>query len=204
MYNLIQAMASATQISPKTLNKAFEPFLKDQKLTHRIIRRLNHHQIAAMEGLSEAQKAKIGHAIEMARLMYTSPPNLGEVLDTPDQVWPIAQDLIGHETNEHALVLALDNRHQLIGHRVISIGASDECIIRAKEVFEYLTSVYARAFFIAHNHPSGDNQPSKDDIQLTEDFFKASKIMGLRFLDHLIVTDHNYQSIRDYLGYWNG
>jgi DNA repair protein RadC len=94
------------------------------------------------------------------------------------------------------LVISLNNSHEIIGVYISTIGIIDKTIVHPREIFYHLIKDNASSFIVAHNHPSGNLEPSGEDIENTERLLKASKIMGFHFLDHLIITKDNFCSIR--------
>lgn len=89
---------------------------------------------------------------------------------------------------EHFTVIALSAKFKVISIRTLFIGISNRCLVRQREVFTSLVKDEADAFIIVHNHPSGDTTPSPEDVELTQSFIEASKIMGLQLLDHIVIS----------------
>lgn len=96
---------------------------------------------------------------------------------------------------EHLRGLYLNARHKLIHDEVISIGSLTANIIHPREVFEPAIAYSAAGIILAHNHPSGDPEPSKGDWEITEQLAEASKILGIDFLDHIIVAKKGFVSL---------
>jgi DNA repair protein RadC len=97
---------------------------------------------------------------------------------------------------EYFLVLCLDTRNRLINCKPVSIGSLDTSIVHPREVFKEAVSSCAASVIFAHNHPSGDPEPSKEDVELTKRLAKAGEIIGIDVLDHIIVCDKNYLSLK--------
>ena len=97
---------------------------------------------------------------------------------------------------EHFTVIALSSKYKVLSIRTMFIGTSNRCLIHQRQVFTSLVKDEADAFIIAHNHPSGDVTPSPEDIETTKTFIEASKIMGINFLDHIVISANcsNYYS----------
>lgn len=97
---------------------------------------------------------------------------------------------------EHFTVIALSSKYKVLSIRTMFIGTSNRCLIHERQVFTSLVKDEADAFIIVHNHPSGDVRPSSEDIELTKTFIDASKIMGINFLDHIVINANckNYYS----------
>ena len=96
----------------------------------------------------------------------------------------------------HFLALLLDTRSQLIKVAEISIGSLDTSIVHPREVFREAISASAASVIFVHNHPSGDPEASADDIELTKRLTQAGEIMGIDVLDHIIIGDKKYLSLK--------
>jgi len=97
---------------------------------------------------------------------------------------------------EHFLVLCLDTRNRLMDRKLVSMGSLDTSIVHPREVFKEAVSSCAASVIFAHNHPSGDPEPSKEDVELTKRLARAGEIMGIDVLDHIIVCDKSYVSLK--------
>jgi DNA repair protein RadC len=99
---------------------------------------------------------------------------------------------------EHLVLIALDNRLQLIGYNVVSVGTSNECLLKIGETIRPLLVAGSSHFFLVHNHPSGNTSPSFADRAMTTKVAEASKLMELRLIDHVIVSQTSYYSFREH------
>ena len=98
---------------------------------------------------------------------------------------------------EQFLVCGLDAKHGIIGVNLVSIGSLTLAIVHPREVFKPLILMNAAAWIGAHNHPSCDVTPSEEDRVLTSRLKQAADLLGIRLLDHLILTDERYYSFAD-------
>jgi DNA repair protein RadC len=98
----------------------------------------------------------------------------------------IATKLLDGLDREAGLVLALDSRNRPIGCHVVSIGSLSASLIHPREVFKFAILANAASLIFAHNHPSGDPTPSKDDIELTRRLVNAGQLLGIEVIDALI------------------
>ncbi len=106
-------------------------------------------------------------------------------------------EFMRHYENERFLVLFLNNKCELIHERIISIGTVNFTCISPREVFRYALSYGAVNIIIVHNHPSGDPQPSREDIETTRRLIEAGEIIGISIVDHIIIGDNRYTSFMD-------
>ena len=104
---------------------------------------------------------------------------------------------------EHLRGLYLDTRNKLIRDEVIAIGTLNASLAHPREIFHPAVDSHAAAILLVHNHPSGDPSPSKDDIELTKQVTKASKILDIEVLDHVIIGNQNYCSLKESTEIWH-
>ena len=102
---------------------------------------------------------------------------------------------------EHFIVLLLDGVHQVIGKPIaVTKGLVNRTMVHPREVFRPAIMHNAVAVIVAHNHPSGVNEPSSEDLDVTRSLIKAGNVMGIKVLDHFIVSKTGYISIREKTG----
>jgi DNA repair protein RadC len=118
-------------------------------------------------------------------------------LTSPELVADFLRQKIGREEKEHFFVLILDSRNCLIKDMDISIGTLNANLIHPREVFKEAVRSSAAQIIIAHNHPSGDPEPSPDDVAITRRLEEAAKIFGIELLDHIIVTKDSFFSLKE-------
>ena len=99
-----------------------------------------------------------------------------------------------YATKEQLLVLLLDVKNRIIGTEVIAEGSLSNIIVHPREVFLPVILQHASGLVVAHNHPSGDPQPSAEDIEITKILVAAGETLGLPVLDHVIIGDGAYYS----------
>lgn len=120
------------------------------------------------------------------------------------QVWgpadlaAVARTLICDEPQEIVLCLHLDRRHRLRGYHEIARGGIASAQVDLQILFAAVLLTAAPAFAIAHNHPSGEATPSPDDIALTRRVARAADLLGVEFIDHLVVTAAGFASLREH------
>jgi DNA repair protein RadC len=118
------------------------------------------------------------------------------VLGSPQAVVAFLKEKIGGEKKEHFYILALDSRNNLIKMNNISIGTLDASLVHPREVFKEAIQASAAKVIIAHNHPSGDPEPSEDDLVITKRLVESGKILGIEVADHIIVIKDDFFSFK--------
>ena len=98
---------------------------------------------------------------------------------------------------ERTILLLLDGKGCLIREKLLSIGTIDAALVSPREIFLQALRVGAVSFLLLHNHPSGDPAPSREDCLFTERVREAGSLMGVPLLDHIIIGDNSYVSLRE-------
>jgi len=154
-------------------------------------------ELSQVKGIGIAKASQIKAAFELAnRLEDYSAAGDKPLVKTPDDVVSVVKSKLRGKKKEHFLALLLDTRSQLIKVSEISIGSLDTSIVHPREVFKEAISASAASVIFAHNHPSGDPEASEDDIELTKRLAKAGEIVGIDVLDHIIIADKKYLSLK--------
>jgi DNA repair protein RadC len=154
-------------------------------------------ELTETKGIGPAKAAQIKAALELSkRLEADAGEGSKPMLKSPEDVVAKVRSQLKGRKKEHFLVLCLDTRNRLINCRPVSTGSLDTSIVHPREVFREAVSSCAASVIFAHNHPSGDPEPSKEDVELTKRLAKAGEIMGIDVLDHIIVCDKNYLSLK--------
>lgn len=115
------------------------------------------------------------------------------VVRTPKDIVSILFDFYEDLTDkENFSVIALDGGHRVISIRVVSVGTLNRTIIHPREIFRNAIIDNCAAIILCHNHPSGGTAPSREDIETTEALLKASEVIGIEILDHIIIGEGFY------------
>ena len=109
----------------------------------------------------------------------------------------IIQTYLAGADREYFVLLLLDGKHRVNALNVVTIGSLTAALVHPREVFKPAILANAASVIVGHNHPSGDPEPSREDLALTERLVKAGELMGIRVLDHLIVGEDRFVSLAD-------
>lgn len=153
--------------------------------------------LVAMRGLGPAKAASLLAAFELARRVETRPLELGQPIRNPLDVHRHFQPRVRGARRESFHVLLLDARHRLIGEAEVSVGTLTASLVHPREVFREAIRAAAAAVLLVHNHPSGDPTPSAEDRTVTERLASAGELLGIRVVDHLIVSEGGHFSFRE-------
>ena len=120
-------------------------------------------------------------------------------IQSPNDIFNIAQNVI--QANEYAeenlWLITLDTKNNITGIFTVSTGSLNSSIVHPREVFKRAVLQNASSIIICHNHPSGDPAPSQEDINITKRLYEAGRILGIELLDHIIIGDNKYTSLKE-------
>ena len=154
-------------------------------------------ELSQVRGIGLAKAAQIKAAFELSsRLEGYAEAGDKPVAKTPEDVNSLVKARLRGKKKEYFLALLLDTRNQLIKVAEISIGSLDTSIVHPREVFKEAISASAAAVIFVHNHPSGDPEASEDDIKLTKRLAEAGELVGIEVLDHIIIGDKKFLSLK--------
>src|SRR3989344_51099 len=118
-------------------------------------------------------------------------------INSAEDVFNMFKDRLRDEKKENFIILYLDVKNNIIKEETVSIGILDSALIHPREIFKSAIKESAYSIILVHNHPSGDCNPSKTDMDITKKLVKASEILDIRLLDHVIIGNENYWSYKN-------
>ena len=121
----------------------------------------------------------------------------GQPVTRPDMIVPMLKDFLAHYDVEHFVIVLLDGRSRIIDIVIMSKGSINKTLVPVRECFREALMKNAVSMILAHNHPSGDPEPSREDIDVTKRIVDAGKVIGIDILDHIIVTRNKCVSLRE-------
>jgi DNA repair protein RadC len=150
--------------------------------------------LTALPGIGDAKAAALVSAFELARRAVPDRdggPRLGSTVELVDAVAPMLRG----RTRERLVVIVCDTANRVLHTEVVSEGSAERSLVPVREVIVAVLRRDGQAFALAHNHPAGDATPSLSDIQATARVEAAAEAVGLRFLDHIVVTDATWSRV---------
>jgi DNA repair protein RadC len=159
--------------------------------------RMTSDELAEFDGVGLTLAARIQAALELGRRTLCRPPAARPQLLNAREMAALLVPEYGAHPVERFGVALLDVRHRLIRTQLLTVGVLDASVVHPRDVFRVATLAGASAIVAFHNHPSGDVTPSADDVALTTRLFRAGDVMGIDLLDHLILADTQYCSLRE-------
>jgi DNA repair protein RadC len=135
--------------------------------------------------------------IREARVNYLHSEHVMFKITGAIDVAKFVRSVLTDNSREHLVALYLDAQHQVAAYSIVSIGSANYAPVTPREVFQRAVLVGAISIVVAHNHPSGSPTPSDDDRAVTKRLSESGNLLGIKLLDHVIVTDRTHCSLRD-------
>jgi len=167
-----------------------------------LLREVSPQELMDIPGIGPAKATTILAAVELGKRVFQSRPQEREVIDNPAAAAAALSHELMWQSQERFAVVLLDVKNRLIGTKVITIGTAHETLVHPRDVFREVIRMGATRTIIAHNHPSGNLEPSPEDIALTEQLLQAGQYLNIPIVDHLILGNGNHQSLRQISDLW--
>lgn len=147
------------------------------------------------EGIGKAKAITLLAAIELGRRTTQLDPSNEEIQVTePKIIFDLMNSRLANLTVEEFHIVILNRKNIVLKTELVTRGILDSSLVSPREVFKIAIDNRAASIILVHNHPSGNLEPSKDDIKVTEQFFQAGKILEIPVLDHIIIANNSYTS----------
>lgn len=154
-------------------------------------------QLMSYKGIGEAKAITIAAALELGKRRAMEMPVQLPKITSSNDAFRIMQPILGELPHEEFWVMLLDNSHKVVEKKNISIGGITGTLVDTRLVFKKAIEAGAVAMILSHNHPSGNLKPSMQDKSLTVKLIEAGKLLDIKVLDHLIITQQGYYSFAD-------
>lgn len=179
---------SALQLAAKVL-RAFDglKLLKDATV----------EEFCQIKGIKEAKAVELVAAIELGKRIHSAHVYDRYVIRSPEDASNYVMEEMRFLKQEHFVALYLNAKNEVIHRQTLFIGSLNASIVHPREVFKEALRRSACSLICVHNHPSGNPEPSREDIEVTKRLFEAGKIIGIEMLDHLIIGDRKYVSLKE-------
>jgi DNA repair protein RadC len=158
--------------------------------------------IQEIKGLGPAKACQLKACLELSKrfnkaLQPDKNKRKNKTLTSAKEVYEALRKKIGGLKKENFVVVSLDTRNKIIAVDTVFVGTLNSSLVHPREIFETAIRRHAAGIVVAHNHPSGDPEPSDEDIKVTKLLTEAAKVMGIEMPDHLIIGEGKYFTFRD-------
>lgn len=155
-------------------------------------------ELSKIRGIGKDKAATLSAALELSRRIQLDDRfSIGEKITAPSDIANIFIPILKDEMKEKFIVVSLNTANKIIRYDVISVGNLNASIVHPREVFKVAIDNLAANIILVHNHPSGNPEPSEDDIKITNKLVEAGKIFDIKVFDHIIISGNNYLSFVD-------
>lgn len=158
---------------------------------------LSIEELTEINGIGPAKAIQLKAGIELGRRLANSRFTMPVIIRSPQDAAEILTEQLRYLQKEHFVCLFLNTKNHVIGQETLSMGSLNASIVHPREVFRAAIKCSSASIICAHNHPSGDPTPSPEDISLTSRLLKAGEIVGIEVLDHLIIGDNGFVSLKE-------
>ncbi|MBM7578830.1 RadC family protein [Jeotgalibacillus terrae] len=163
----------------------------------RSLKEASYDELTSIKGIGDAKAVQVLAAVEVGRRIANITFEDRFTIRSPEDGASFLMDELRFLTQEHFVALYLNTKNQIIHQQTIFIGSLNSSIVHPREVFKEAFKRSAASIICAHNHPSGDPAPSKEDIDVTRRLVECGKMIGIEVLDHLIIGEKKYVSLKE-------
>ena len=175
-----------------------EKMSADGGLVKQIARCQSVGELEHFKGIGRVKAATILAALELGKRVACASAVERKTIASPQEGAQYLMGRLRNENHERFVVLLLDIKNKLMQQLQISEGSLNCAVVHPREVFAPAVVHHAAAILVAHNHPSGDPHPSREDRELTSSLVSTGQILGIPVLDHLVIGDGNYYSFKEH------
>lgn len=161
------------------------------------LERMGAGALARLAGVGPGKASRLLAAVELGRRVVERPLSRGARIASSRDVDAALRPRLARASNEHFIAIPLDAKNRAIGEIRVAVGGLTACPVAPSDVFRGLVREAAAAVIFVHNHPSGEPDPSAEDVALTERLVRAGELLGVRVLDHVILGHEGYFSFLD-------
>ncbi|MCA0755276.1 DNA repair protein RadC [Paenibacillus sp. N4] len=154
-------------------------------------------ELTAIRGIGPAKAVQLRAGIELGRRLSRSSPADIVTVRRPQDAADYVMDELRYLKKEHFVCLFLNTKNHIIARETLSVGTLNASLVHPREVFRAAIQRSSASIICAHNHPSGDPTPSPEDISLTKRLVEAGQLVGIEVLDHLVIGDGKYISLKE-------
>ena len=152
------------------------------------------NKLMSIKGIGKVKAIEILAALELGKRVYYLKKNNDIILNNTTKVFEYFRYMLMYERQENFIAVYLDTKSRIISYKILFKGTLNTSCVHPREIFKYAFLESAYSIIVIHNHPSGEVDPSIQDIELTNKLFEISMVMGIPIIDHIIVGKEKYYS----------
>lgn len=155
--------------------------------------KIEYKELRNIKGIGKVKACQILASFELARRYFGKKD---VKITFPTDVLPFVRDICDKK-QEHFICISLNGANEIIEKRVITVGLMNVNYVHPRDIFSDVLMDHAASVVLVHNHPSGNTEPSKDDIELTKRLIQAGELLGIKVHDHIIISKKGHTSMRE-------
>lgn len=155
-------------------------------------------ELQTIKGIGQVKAVELRAALELGKRIHTTQQGERYSIKTPEDASDYVMEEMRFLTQEHFVAIYLNTKNQVLHKKTLFIGSLNASIVHPREVFKEALRRSAASIVCLHNHPSGDPSPSQEDREVTKRLVDCGKVLGVEVLDHIIIGDHRYTSLREH------
>ncbi len=156
--------------------------------------RMEPEELMRIRGIGEVKAVQLKCVGELSRRIAALSRHIGPVFSGPDEIASFYMERMRHEPRETLILVMFDRKNMFLGEEVLSVGTSNASLISPAEIFRSALRGKAEFIVLLHNHPSGDPNPSREDINVTNRIRQCGELLEIPLMDHIIIGDNRYFS----------
>lgn len=161
------------------------------------LRHVSLQELTKIPGIGKVKAAEILSAVEFGRRVSQSTQVKEGTVSSSSWVGNYLQKELSHLNQENVMALYLNTKNEIIKKDIVFIGSLNTSVAHPREIFNRAISYSAARIILAHNHPSGNVEPSEADLSFTRRMMDAGELLGIEVLDHFIIGENSYLSLRE-------
>jgi len=154
-------------------------------------------EISQIKGIGITKAIQIKAALELGIRLLTGQAQEKTSIRSAEDIFALLNPTMRYLDKEYFKAVLLDTKHKVLQIKDISIGSLSSSIVHPRELFKAAIKASSAAVILVHNHPSGDPHPSPEDLEVTKRLGEAGGILGIKVLDHIIIGDNRYVSLKE-------
>lgn len=159
---------------------------------------INYQNLIKIKGIGKAKACEILASIELGKRINNKINNINQIkIYSSESIFNYYKDKLSDKLQEHFYCVYLDTKNHIIKDKLLFIGTINQSLVHPREVFKEAYLLSATSIICIHNHPSGNVNPSNNDIIITKQLKEVGKLLGINVLDHLIIGKDTYYSFND-------
>jgi len=158
---------------------------------------LSAREISKIKGIGAAKAVTVAAAVELGKRLGLFTGAERPIIRSPQDVADLMMPQLRYENKEKFIVVLLSTKNHVLASPTVSIGSLNASVVHPRELFREAINYSAAALILVHNHPSGDPAPSQEDIDLTAKMNEAGRLLDISVLDHVIIGDGKYVSLKE-------